>query len=75
MIVLIIMKIKIFLLLFIAIIVNKIIKPFNKQKLLYTPKTLIVNLNHGKGIEFNINIIFEEYLNLRNYIFFRDSPF
>ena len=48
---------------------------FQYSKLLYAPKTLIINLNRGKEIEFNINIIFEEYLNLRNYIFFRDSPF
>ena len=48
---------------------------FQYSKLLYTPKTLIINLNRGKGIEFNIDIIFEEYLNLRKYIFFRDSPY
>jgi ubiquitin C-terminal hydrolase len=38
------------------------------------PKTLIINLNRGKGLEFNINIIFEEYLNLRKYVYSPDSP-
>ena len=39
------------------------------------PKTLIINLNRGKGLEFNINIVFEEYLNLRNYVYSPVSPY
>ena len=50
-------------------------KAYSQTKLVYTPKTLIINLNRGKGIEFNINIIYEEYLNLRKYIYVEDSPY
>ena len=32
------------------------------------PEILILLLNRGKGIEFNVKILFEEYLNLFNYI-------
>ena len=39
------------------------------------PKTLIINFNRGIGIEFDVGIIFEEYLNLRKYIYFQDSPY
>ena len=48
---------------------------YSQSKLVYAPKTLIINLNRGKGIEFNVNIIFEEYLNLRKYIYASDSPY
>ena len=37
------------------------------------PKNIIINLNRGKGIQFNVNIIFEEFLNLKKYIYFKDS--
>ena len=39
------------------------------------PKTLIINLNRGIGLQFNVGIIFEEYLNLRNYIYEQESPY
>ena len=38
------------------------------------PKTLIINLNRGKGLEFNVNIVFEEYLNLKKYVYSPVSP-
>jgi len=44
-------------------------------KMVFGPKTLIINLNRGKGLQFKIGIVFEEYLNLRNYIFYPDSPY
>jgi ubiquitin C-terminal hydrolase len=37
-------------------------------KLKTGPEVLIILLNRGKGIEFNIKIKFDEYLNLENYI-------
>ena len=37
------------------------------------PEILIIILNRGKGIEFDVKIIFEEELNLRNYIQFNDK--
>ena len=48
---------------------------YQQMKLINTPKTLIINLNRGKGIEFNVNIIFEEYLYLGKYIVNKNSPF
>ena len=47
----------------------------NSSKLISAPQTLIINLNRGRGLENNINIIFDEYLNLREYIFAPNSPF
>ena len=41
---------------------------------LYTPRVLIINLNRGKGIQFNVNINFDEYIDIRNYVFLNDSP-
>ena len=48
---------------------------FQQIKLLTTPRTLIVNLNRGNGLQYDINIIFEEYLNLSKYILDKRSPF
>ena len=48
---------------------------YSQTKLVYTPKTLILNLNRGKGIEFNVNILFEEYLNIKKYIFDNNSQY
>ena len=39
------------------------------------PQILILLLNRGKGIEFNVKIYFEEYLNLYNYIEFKNTGF
>ena len=54
---------------------NKNYHAFQQSNLLSSPRTLIINLNRGKGIEFNINIIFEEFLNIKKHIIFRDSPY
>ena len=48
---------------------------YNLSKIIYAPKTLIINLNRGRGLQYDVNIIFEEYLNLRNFIYANDSPF
>ena len=47
----------------------------SKTHIIRAPKTLIINLNRGRGIEFNVNIIFEEYLNLRKYVYDKNSPY
>ena len=39
------------------------------------PEILILLLNRGKGIEFNVKIIFEEYLNLENYIEYKNAGY
>ena len=52
---------------------RQIYPAYNQSKLIYVPPTLIINLNRGKGIEFNVNIDFDEYLNLRKYAYANDS--
>ena len=48
---------------------RQIVPDHNQSKLIYTPPTLIVNLNRGRGIQYNVNIVFDEYLNIQNYIY------
>ena len=52
---------------------RQIYPAYNQSKLIYVPPTLIINLNRGKGIEFNVNIDFDEYLNVRKYVYANDS--
>ena len=47
----------------------------NYSKLVYAPQTLIINLNRGFGLEYNVNIQYDEYLNLREFVFALDSPY
>ena len=43
--------------------------PSYYQSLLYTtPEILVIILNRGKGIEFNVKYEFTEYLNISNYV-------
>ena len=49
---------------------------YNQNKLIIGPKTLIINLNRGKGLEFKVGIKFEEYLNISDYLMMKEkSPF
>ena len=48
---------------------------YQQARLVRAPKTLIINLNRGKGLQFNVKIIFEEYLYLAQYIMDNSSPF
>jgi len=47
----------------------------SQAKFVNVPHTLIVNLNRGKGLEYNVNIEFDEYLNLNKYIIDENSPY
>ena len=47
---------------------------YSQTRLVDTPKTLIINLNRGHGLQFNVDIIFDEYLDIRNYIYNPESP-
>ena len=44
------------------------------SKYLYTPKVLVINLNRGKGIQFNVKFNFEENIEIKNYVYGKDSP-
>ena len=47
---------------------------YQQKRLISTPKTLILNLNRGKGLQYNDKIIFEEYLHLTQYIMDINCP-
>ena len=47
---------------------------YSNSKIIKVPKTLIINLNSGRGLEYNINITFEEYLDLKNFVCSFGSP-
>ena len=46
---------------------------YNQNKLIIGPKTLIINLNRGKGLQFKVGIKFGEYLDLQNYLLMKDK--
>ena len=46
----------------------------NRNKIIISPKILIINLNRGKGNKFNIKLYFEENLDVSNYVFNSASP-
>ena len=43
----------------------------NNTTLLVGPKVLIINLNRGKGLQFNVTIDFNEYINISDFLFFK----
>ena len=48
---------------------------YSISKIINCPKTLIINLNRGRGIEFDVKVTFEEYLDLQKFIINPDSPY
>ena len=48
---------------------------YSQTRLVDTPKTLIINLNRGKGMQFNVDIVFDERLDIRNYVYNQQSPY
>ena len=46
----------------------------NNSTLIVGPKVLIINLNRGKGLQFDIKLDFTEYLNIRDFIYFKETP-
>ena len=54
---------------------KKMANSINSTTLIVGPKILIINLNRGKGIQFNIKLDFTEFLNLHNFIHFKEIPF
>ena len=48
----------------------------NNNQLLYMPQTLIINFEFRKDIQNKVNVLYEEYLNLKNYLMIiNDSPY
>ena len=46
----------------------------NSSKLIIAPNVLVINLNRGKGLQFDVKLTFQEYLNIRNFVYYKDSP-
>ena len=45
----------------------------NNTTLIVGPKLLILNLNRGKGLQFNVSISFDEYINISDFIYYKDT--
>ena len=52
---------------------NMTTNAYNQNKLIIAPKTLIINLNRGKGLEFKVGIKFGEYLDIKKYLLMNDK--
>ena len=48
---------------------------FYINKIELAPNILIIILNRGKGLEFNVNLDITEYINIKNYVGNSESPF
>ena len=46
----------------------------NNTALIIGPKVLIINLNRGKGLQFNVKLNFDEYIDINEFIYFKNSP-
>ena len=53
---------------------HRLSNSINQTKIIISPNILIINLDRGKGIKDNIKISFDEYLELKNYIYYPESP-
>ena len=47
----------------------------NNTTLIVGPKVLVINLNRGKGLQFNIKIDFDEFINLYDFIYYKNTNF
>ena len=47
----------------------------NMTKLIISPNVLVINLNRGKGLQFNIKIDFDEYINIYDFIYFKTTNY
>jgi ubiquitin C-terminal hydrolase len=46
----------------------------NSSKLIIAPNALVINLNRGKGLQFDVKLTFQEYLDIKNFVYYNDSP-
>ena len=44
------------------------------NSLITGPKVLIINLNRGKGFQFDVNLNFDEYIDINEFIYFKNTP-
>ena len=48
---------------------------YSMTKIVLSSKTLIINADRGYEMEYPIEIVFEEYLNIRKFVFMKESPY
>ena len=53
---------------------NRLANSVNQSKIIISPNVLIINLNRGKGLMYDVKLNFPEYLELKNYIYYQESP-
>lgn len=54
---------------------NKMSDCCNYTRLIICPNVLVINLNRGKGLQFDVKLNFGEYLNIQEFIYYKnDSP-
>ena len=46
----------------------------NKSKFIIAPNVLVINLNRGKGLQFDVKLTFQEYLNIKYFVYYNESP-
>ena len=54
-------------------ICKKMLTSKENTTLLVGPKVLILNLNRGKDLQYNVSISFDEYLNISDFIFYKNT--
>jgi len=53
---------------------NRMSNSINQTKIIISPNILIINLNRGRGLMYDIKLQFLEYLEIKKYIFYSASP-
>ena len=46
----------------------------NSTSLIVGPKILIINFNRGKGLQYDIKINFDEYIDINPFIYYKNTP-
>jgi len=57
-----------------CIFCNRMSNSINQTKIIISPNVLIINLNRGKGLMYDIKLQFLEYLDIKKYVFYSASP-
>ena len=53
---------------------NRMSNSINQTKIIISPNILIINLNRGRGLMYDIKLNFSEVLEIKKYIFYSASP-
>ena len=53
---------------------NRMSNSINQTKIIISPNVLIINLNRGRGLMYDVKLYFTEYIDIKKYIFYSASP-